>query len=361
MDNLISNLDNKDSKDRKPDVENYTLYDKLMKSQDGVLGGGSGGKGGDKAGSGRVDGEEANKNSDEVMKDAAEQDFSSSSSAFDGTPSVEDQSSSEPSRIDSPAPVAAAESVQAKCPPPPPKPPLTRVSKEELQRASPTKSSCPSPTGSASSTGDLSSDTLAALGAAVAARKTAKRRGRGGMTPSSPEPVYSTHIEPITPRLRAPNTDLPSEIENHHLYRDITGYAYDVHFVRLDLQRNTNERYFLCLYESHTTPHTYAVHLRFSSSAKKREPTPSVKAIGLASGEGATMAPIGSSFEAAIKELKRIFAQIAGLSWEERMDKSKYQKIRPEGKGSDLEEKFFKFIAPKEGEPKGVFPPGMRV
>ena len=61
-----------------------------------------------------------------------------------------------------------------------------------------------------------------------------------------------------------------------------------------------------------------------------------------------------------MKEFKKTFVYLVGLEWEERLKKDRMGKVRPESVGLETEECFFRFILPREGEPKGIFPPGAR-
>jgi hypothetical protein len=178
-------------------------------------------------------------------------------------------------------------------------------------------------------------------------------------TSKKPAPKsYPTTPAPIRARLAAFDTDPESDLENHHLYRDVTNFTYDIKLFRIEITTNTNDRYILRIYESHTTPNTYAVHLRYFSSGKKA-PTPFVVSMGLASTEGTTIVPIGSTFADAHKVFQQKFQELSGVAWQDRLDPQKAGKIRPSDDGA-VEERYFKYYGPQEGEPKGIFPPGFR-
>jgi hypothetical protein len=147
------------------------------------------------------------------------------------------------------------------------------------------------------------------------------------------------------------HTDPLTDVENHHLYRDVAGFTYNITLIRLMLHLNSNERFVLRLYESHITPHTYAVHLRYHESKKKKD------ANGLAMGEltpgGVVIAPIGSSWEQAFGAFKQAFKERTGLAWDDRLHKPPAGKMMCDG------QKFFKYAKPKEGEPKGLMMPSL--
>lgn len=336
FDEHLANLESGTSKKTKPDVEEYSLYNNILKNQGiGTSGGGEGDCG---------DAEDE----DTVMSDAKLS--SPTPSMFSGTPSIEEYSSSA-----SPVPsVSGAASAASSVVNPPSKPVL--VSKEQLEGQSSNRKARSS-SSSSSSSGSKSSDKLARTQAA-----TAVRREDRAMEDSKKQPAplpYPKSPPPIRPRRPAFDTDEDPDIENHHLYRDVTNFAYDIKLFRVELKTNTNDRYVLRIYESHTTPNTYAVHLRYFSSMKAISPF--VKSTGLASTEGTTIVPIGSSFPDAFRVFQQKFLEISGVAWEERLDTLQASKIRPSVDDAEgVDERYFRYWAPKEGEPKGVFPPGFR-
>ena len=100
---------------------------------------------------------------------------------------------------------------------------------------------------------------------------------------------------------------------------------------RLEVMQNTNERFIMRLYESHTTPHTYAVHLRFHTSRKKAALSPSIAALGIMRDEGKTVAHVGSDWSTAFKTFEETFLKLTGLKWEERGDRERAGAVRTVG------------------------------
>ncbi|MCJ1432784.1 hypothetical protein MMC27_002141 [Xylographa pallens] len=156
--------------------------------------------------------------------------------------------------------------------------------------------------------------------------------------------------------------------DGYHIYRDRTGFSYDITLARSDLTTNTNARYFLkvssfpysmnlstplypyilprhsrvplpaprtqCLqlYESHISPSKYACFSSYSS------PT-----AGTATH---VLAPLGSSFSLAIGQFMHFFKLKTKLEWKER-----------NGTLGDESETAFLYTPPAEGEPWGEVDP----
>ncbi|MCJ1389867.1 hypothetical protein MMC18_002724 [Xylographa bjoerkii] len=156
--------------------------------------------------------------------------------------------------------------------------------------------------------------------------------------------------------------------DGYHIYRDSTGFGYDITLARSDLTTNTNARYFLkvssfpytinlftplypytlprrsrvplpaprtqCLqlYESHVSPSKYACFSSYSS------PT-----AGTATH---VLAPLGSTFTLAMGQFTQFFKLKTKLEWKERNGTL------------DMEsENAFVYTPPAEGEPWGVVDP----
>ncbi|MCJ1281426.1 hypothetical protein MMC26_000745, partial [Xylographa opegraphella] len=118
----------------------------------------------------------------------------------------------------------------------------------------------------------------------------------------------------------------------YHIYRDVTGFSYDITLARSDLTTNTNARYVLKLYESHVSPSKYACFSSYSS------PT-----AGTATH---VLAPLGSSFSLAIEQFVHFFKLKTKLEWKER-----------NGTLDKESETAFEYTPPAEGEPWGVVDP----
>jgi hypothetical protein len=134
--------------------------------------------------------------------------------------------------------------------------------------------------------------------------------------------------------------EIPPELDNHHLYVDHTGYPYDCKLVRIDPRINANERYILKIYESHTTPHTYALHQRYANIRK----TPSSEIV----------VPIGSEFATAFSKLREIFQAKTGKKWEDRMAAGLM--VIEEEECADDGGRPFMFLQPEPCEPAGQMP-----
>jgi hypothetical protein len=317
----------KDDAPRKPDVEEYNLWDKVGKEQ-----GGEAEKCAD-TGEAADEGE----GDVEMFDGGATSSSHTSSSGANGTPSLESSSardSASPTRTAPPClkstPIAMSAAELAGQP-------ISLPSKLTHTRTTPP----PNPKTEA----------------------LCERLGYGS-TPTFKNPLSLPQLPSIRPRLQYKPADPTPDIDNHHLYRDITGFVYDIKLLRLDLAKNTNERFMMRLYESNTTPHTYAVHVRFMSSLKKRVLSPSVKALSVLPDEGVVVAAVGSAWEGAFGEFRRVFKHLSGLEWEERLDGVKAGRMRTDMQelgGLFVEgqvEKYFKYTRPKEGEPRGLLPPG---
>ncbi|KAF2084620.1 hypothetical protein K490DRAFT_68554 [Saccharata proteae CBS 121410] len=99
--------------------------------------------------------------------------------------------------------------------------------------------------------------------------------------------------------------ELPANsAENHHFYRDESGFVYNITLSRVNPAQNTNERYQLRIYESNANPHTYAMHVRyFDNTGKEANQLP---------------CPIGTSYSVVFREFRRHFHRNCRVKWEER-------------------------------------------
>ena len=124
-------------------------------------------------------------------------------------------------------------------------------------------------------------------------------------------------------------------IDGYHIYRDSTGFEYNLTLARADLTYNINERYYIkvgslpqpvfpsyyprrtqvplerhptqCLqiYETHVEPHKYACFVTYSSPR-----SPYIKE---------QLAPTGSSFELAYANFRDFFKLKTKMAWEDRL------------------------------------------
>jgi hypothetical protein len=137
--------------------------------------------------------------------------------------------------------------------------------------------------------------------------------------------------------LGAPSADqIPPELDNHHIYLDQTGYTYNVTLVRINIRKNTNERFILKIYESHTEPHTYALHQRYANI--RFMPASEI------------LVPAGSDFNTAFSKLKEVFEAKTGTKWENRMKGN----IEDPVASADDGDSPFVFVKPKDWQPSGV-------
>ncbi|KAF2759149.1 hypothetical protein EJ05DRAFT_334649 [Pseudovirgaria hyperparasitica] len=97
-------------------------------------------------------------------------------------------------------------------------------------------------------------------------------------------------------------------LDNHHVYRDATGFDLDIMLTRISFASNTNERYALRVYESHTHPHTYALTVRYTRS----HTLPVTR----------TLVPISSSFADVFGTFCAFFRAKTRLHWENRFEKN---------------------------------------
>ncbi|KAL8662755.1 MAG: hypothetical protein Q9202_004447 [Teloschistes flavicans] len=118
--------------------------------------------------------------------------------------------------------------------------------------------------------------------------------------------------------------------DRYHLFRDSTFFVYDVCLVRVNIDENNSERFELKLAQTHDAPHYYATLIIHHHPLRLPEAT--------------ILAPIGSDWTTAFESFTYNFATITGMEWEERLGP----------KLKEYEELRFIYVAPKEGEPRGV-------
>ncbi|KAI9812887.1 MAG: hypothetical protein M1827_004405 [Pycnora praestabilis] len=158
--------------------------------------------------------------------------------------------------------------------------------------------------------------------------------------------------------------DMLSEIceDNYHLYRDETGFDYDIVLARFDILTNKNQRYYLKLYETHSHPHLYACYIKYTRPGKT----------------GTDMlAPLASLFSTAWNAFTKFFKAKTGKAWEMRLDSRWGLKamgraggVVEKGMGEDLgkgemgekgereETGGFVYTPPVLGRPRGRMPMG---
>jgi hypothetical protein len=160
------------------------------------------------------------------------------------------------------------------------------------------------------------------------------------LTPSGS--LEASNSASATPTSRLPRRPkyfadpIPEELENHHFYVDSTGYPYTIALVRMDIKSNSNERYLVRLFESHSIPHTYACQLRYGKPGQ--------------ASTNQVLVPIGSPFDVAFAAFRTVFKDKTGWNWEDRMEAGK-----PEP-GDTIEDggRPFTWRKPEAGQPKGV-------
>ncbi|TKA35539.1 hypothetical protein B0A54_13126 [Friedmanniomyces endolithicus] len=96
--------------------------------------------------------------------------------------------------------------------------------------------------------------------------------------------------------------------DNHHIYMDITGFKYDILLTKVDARLNRNERYALTLqiYESNSTPNTYATNLHYAGTGI--QPSNNV------------IAALGCAFKTAFHAFRKVFKEKTKVEWDERMN-----------------------------------------
>jgi hypothetical protein len=156
---------------------------------------------------------------------------------------------------------------------------------------------------------------------------------------------------------------VPVDPLKYHIYKDGNGFEYSVTLVRIDIRRNSNERFILRLYESHISDispptgdeveiedeaepetqagteaedghgtNTYTVWLRFVSEKKGDEPVVQC------------LADEGSEFENAMAVFQYAFRTWTGRRWEERRKNVKDGGNGGEGEDSGLDEQMEEHI-----------------
>ena len=154
----------------------------------------------------------------------------------------------------------------------------------------------------------------------------------------------------------------PAEISKYHIYKDGSGFEYNVTLVRIDIRRNSNERFVLRLYESHTSDllpatgdeagivagaeaedghgaNTYVVWQRFVSEKNGGEPVVQC------------LAAEGTEFEMAMGVFKYAFRTWTRRRWEERDKKVKSGGSDGEGSGLDSQVNWEDGVTMAEGLP----------
>ncbi|KAK0897536.1 hypothetical protein LTR91_022544 [Friedmanniomyces endolithicus] len=93
--------------------------------------------------------------------------------------------------------------------------------------------------------------------------------------------------------------------DNHHIYMDVTGFKYDIILTKVDARLNRNERYALTIYESNSTPNTYATNLHYAGT-------------GIQSSNN-VIAALGCRFKTAFHAFRKVFKEKTKGEWDERM------------------------------------------
>ncbi|KAK0280658.1 hypothetical protein LTR54_006684 [Friedmanniomyces endolithicus] len=95
--------------------------------------------------------------------------------------------------------------------------------------------------------------------------------------------------------------------DNHHIYMDVTGFKYDIILTKVDARLNRNERYALTLqiYESNSTPNTYATNLHYAGT-------------GIQSSNN-VIAALGCRFKTAFHAFRKVFKEKTKGEWDDRM------------------------------------------
>ncbi|GAB7340157.1 hypothetical protein MBLNU457_6635t1 [Dothideomycetes sp. NU457] len=95
--------------------------------------------------------------------------------------------------------------------------------------------------------------------------------------------------------------------DTHHVYQDNTGFRYEVVLTKLEISKNWTERAVVTVYESNSTPHTYACHFKSNNS------------LGLPDAE--TPRALGANFDTAMSQFKIVFEEKTGIAWDDRFEK----------------------------------------
>ncbi|ORY14416.1 hypothetical protein BCR34DRAFT_599192 [Clohesyomyces aquaticus] len=93
-------------------------------------------------------------------------------------------------------------------------------------------------------------------------------------------PPKAPPVPPSSPSQDAQANPAPSKFKDlYHLYMDTTGFSYNILLIRMDLLRNSSERYNIRLYESHTVPRVYCAVVRYSPAGVKGWPSTEMKSL----------------------------------------------------------------------------------
>ncbi|KLJ11139.1 hypothetical protein EMPG_13591 [Blastomyces silverae] len=130
-----------------------------------------------------------------------------------------------------------------------------------------------------------------------------------------------------------------NEVDDHHIFTDPEGFRYLVTLVRPLEDVRFKEKHTLQLYESDSSPHTYATFVKYTR-------------VGRAG--SAFFAPTRSTWEIAFGAFTKFFKAKCGKRWEERMDGTE-PLPQNDGEGCVLppSENWFRF-EPRTGKPVGT-------
>lgn len=101
--------------------------------------------------------------------------------------------------------------------------------------------------------------------------------------------------------------------EHHHVYKDPTGFQYEVMLTKVDTVRNVNERITLTVFESNAEPRTYATNLYFAGTARKPR--------------NHVLAAIGTNLPTAFRLFRKAFRERTGVDWDHRI-KAHNERVR---------------------------------
>lgn len=134
--------------------------------------------------------------------------------------------------------------------------------------------------------------------------------------------------------------------EHHHVYKDTTGFSYEVTLTKVDTTRNVNERITLTVFESNAQPHTYATNLYFAGTARKPQNN--------------ILAAIGTNFSTAFRLFRKAFRERSGVDWDDRI-KAHNERVKarnqPEESAVEFETRPFQYVPPGYGA-RGLLPKG---
>lgn len=116
----------------------------------------------------------------------------------------------------------------------------------------------------------------------------------------------ATPSPPLRSRVSSNDANVVVLPDNHHIYRDSTGFDYKITLYISDMRRNDNEYMGLRIFETHTKPHKYQAVSKYRCPGE--DPVVTV------------LEPRETSYEKAFCAFREKFEECTGYAWDDRFD-----------------------------------------